>query len=171
MANLLSQESIKDIFTYRNGELFWRETRNNRALKGNIAGCIDSSHGYKEIRVNYKRYYAHRLIWEYFNGAIPKGMSIDHINHDPTDNRIENLRLVTHLDNHRNQTIRKNNRSGITGVCYSKSRDKWEAKIQIDGKTIHLGRFSSVVEATEARKTADSLFGFHENHGKRLAVA
>jgi len=155
---------IKDLFVYKDGELLWKETRNSRAIKGNVAGCIDSSNGYREIRVNYKRHYAHRLIWAYFNGAIPEGAQIDHINHDSTDNRIENLRVVSHQNNHRNQSIRRNNTSGVTGV--GRERGKWVAKIMVDGKSISLGRFTELKEAVEARLEANKLYGFHDNHGK-----
>lgn len=51
----------------------------------------------KKIRI-----LVHRLVWETFNGEIPKGMEIDHINRDKTDNKLSNLRCVTHIQNMRN---------------------------------------------------------------------
>lgn len=71
--------------------------------------------GYKTTLVNTRieneRAYIHRLVWEAFNGAIPEGMEIDHINNDRSDNRLENLRLVTKSENlsdtQRGRNIRK----------------------------------------------------------------
>lgn len=45
----------------------------------------------------------HRVIWFYFNGEIPKGMQIDHISGDKTDNRLENLRCVSPFENTHNE--------------------------------------------------------------------
>lgn len=63
--------------------------------------------GYVHLRVGNSWFYAHRLIWEHVNGSIPAGMSIDHINGDRADNRISNLRLVTHQENIRYRDERK----------------------------------------------------------------
>lgn len=166
MATPITPEYLREVFEYKDGELLWRLTRNSRAVKGNIAGCIDKSHGYREIRLNYARYYVHRLIWSYFNGPIPKGMSIDHINHDTLDNCIENLRLVKHQDNHRNQRLRTNNTSGYNGVAHDKNRNRWIARITVDGKNIILGRFDTIQEAISMRLFADDHYGFHSNHGR-----
>jgi len=48
-----------------------------------------------------------RFVWEHFNGEIPMGYEIDHINGVRTDNRIENLRCVTPLENNRSRDIVK----------------------------------------------------------------
>jgi hypothetical protein len=63
--------------------------------------------GYIHLRVGKTFKLAHRLIWEHVNGPIPKGMSIDHINGVRSDNRIVNLRLVTHQENIRYRDERK----------------------------------------------------------------
>ena len=156
---------LKKIFSYHNGELVYKVTRNSRAKKGSVAGCIDSSNGYKEVRLDYTRYYVHRLIWVYFNGDIPKGYSIDHINHNTLDNRIENLRLVKHKDNIRNQRIHTNNTTGATGVTFIKTSKKWLAQIMVDYKQINLGRFDTLEEALSMRLCANDHYGFHDNHG------
>ena len=66
-----------------------------------------------------KIYSIHRIIWEMFNGPIPTGMVIDHMNGNPWDNRIENLRVVTHRQNVQNAKKSKRNTSGITGVRWT----------------------------------------------------
>ena len=67
----------------------------------------DNSKGYRHLRVGNTFKLAHRLIWEHVHGPIPAGMSIDHINGDRADNRISNLRLVTHQENIRHRDERK----------------------------------------------------------------
>lgn len=60
--------------------------------------------GYVHVHSNGKELYGHRIVWEAFNGEIPEGMEIDHINTDRSDNRLENLRLVSSSENKRNPT-------------------------------------------------------------------
>jgi len=66
-----------------------------------------SNHGYALLSINGNKVYAHRLVWETFNGAIPDGMEIDHINSVRDDNRISNLRCVTHSENMLNPLIKE----------------------------------------------------------------
>lgn len=61
-----------------------------------------NKHGYRYIQIGSKRIGEHRFVWEAFNGEIPEGMEIDHINTNRADNRLENLRLVTISENRRN---------------------------------------------------------------------
>lgn len=68
---------------------------------GNKVGFANG-HGYIYVQVGKSRIPAHRFIWEAFNGEIPNGMEIDHINTIRTDNHLENLRLVTSSENKRN---------------------------------------------------------------------
>ncbi|MDA6380520.1 HNH endonuclease signature motif containing protein [Escherichia coli] len=69
------------------------------------------------IMINGKAYPAHRLAWLIVYGTMPDGF-IDHINRVRTDNRISNLRLVTHSENMQNRKIQKNNKSGYRGVSW-----------------------------------------------------
>ena len=67
--------------------------KQNRDGKGNylmVSLCIDGI---------VKRYSVHRLVWEAFNGEIPEGMEVNHINEITTDNRLDNLNLLTHCQN------------------------------------------------------------------------
>lgn len=70
---------------------------------GTYRGCKCSA-GYYQIRVLNQTVYVHTLVYEAFVGDIPKGHEIDHINTDRTDNRVGNLRIVTHTENMRNET-------------------------------------------------------------------
>lgn len=80
----------------------------------------------------------------------PKGLQVDHINHDTLDNRRSNLRIVTHAQNRQNLkgAQRDNKSSGIRGVSWHKRNKKWQAKIKLKGKQQHLGYFDDVYEAS-----------------------
>ena len=84
----------------------------------------------------------HRLVFEYFNGPIPDGMDIDHINNKRDDNRIENLQLLSHKENCRCSLKNSNNTSGKPGVGWHKKAKKWVGGIVVDGKRKHLGYFT-----------------------------
>ncbi len=91
---------------------------------------------------------------------------IDHINHNRSDNSIKNLRSVTHEENLKNMPKKKNNKSGITGVCFEKETGKWRSHITHKGKSIKLGRFENKKDAEMVRLKAELEYGFHENHGR-----
>ncbi len=151
------QTRLKELVDYNpnTGEFRWKTE------VGNIAGYIRSN-GYVRIELDRKSYLAHRLVWLYVHGKWPIG--IDHINHDKTDNRIENLREVTRAENQKNLPVFKNNTSGVPGVSWSKSSKKWQANIKTEGKVIYLGLFQDKNEAIKAREEAKIKYGFHPNH-------
>lgn len=68
-------------------------------------------------------------------------MVVDHINHDPLDNRRANLRVCTRGENNRNTSSQIGKSSNYLGVGWHGSTSKWRARIKIDGKDIHLGTF------------------------------
>ncbi len=93
--------------------------RIKKASKGDVlGGILVSTKGYRRwaVKIAGKTSIVSRIIWELFNGKIPEGMQIDHINGDSTDNRISNLRCVTSKTNSHNQKKRSTNTSGVTGV-------------------------------------------------------
>jgi len=127
--------------------------------------CVDS-HGYKSGRINSQLFRAHRVAWALHFGEWPSDQ-IDHINGVRGDNKIENLRIVTHQDNHRNQKRSSNNTSGVTGVHWNTRKGKWASRIWVGGKNgKHLGYFDSFDEAVQTRKDAEAKYGFHTNHGR-----
>lgn len=85
----------------------------------------------------------------------PAGMLRDHINGNKLDNRRANIRFVTMSQSNQNRGVDKRNRSGYTGVQRNKGRNKWIARIQVNGKNIVLGRFDDIKDAIEARKQAE----------------
>jgi hypothetical protein len=105
------------------------------------------------IRVNFQLYRAHRLAWFYVHGEWPPG-ELDHINGDPSDNRIANLRLATSSNQRMNARRRSDNTSGTKGIWFYKRRAQWIAEIMIDGKKHHVGQFATLLEAKGARIAA-----------------
>ena len=162
---MISYEKAADLLDYNpdTGKLRWKKTLGSRAMAGDEAGCW-ASNGYLLIRVDNVLYKGHRLAWLLHYGKWPKS-GLDHIDHDPSNNRIENLREAHHVDNLRNQSLRSTNTSGVCGVTWSKPHRKWCAYIKVDAKKKHLGLFDSIEEAASARAVANKQYNFHENHG------
>ncbi|EBN6978918.1 HNH endonuclease [Salmonella enterica] len=156
--------NYNDLFSYENGALTRKVAKSKRCRIGDPVGWINGN-GYLQTSVSGENVLVHRIIWEMHNGKIPNGMEIDHINHDRTDNRIENLRIVNHKDNHKNVSMQSNNKTGVCGVCFIERCNKFRASIKVDGVTIYLGYFSSIDDAKNARKKANDRFNFHKNHG------
>jgi len=102
----------------------------------------------------------HRLIWQHHNGPIPKGMQIDHINGDGLDNRLENLRLCTNMQNHWNRHRSIEHSSKYKGVHWDKVNRRWRVTIGYMNKNISVGHFDSEEEAARAYDAkAKELFG------------
>lgn len=79
------------------------------------------------------------------------GCEIDHVNLNTLDNRSCNLRICTHQQNQCNQPLQKNNTSGVSGVSYYPPRQKFRARIKVSQLDIHLGYYSTMLEAVQAR--------------------
>lgn len=112
-----------------------------------------------------KHYYAHRVVFAVVHGHWPNG-HIDHIDGDPSNNRIKNLRDVTNAENSKNQKRNRRNKSGVSGVYLDEKWNRWRVRIKISWKTIHLGSYATFEDAVKARKDAEALYGFHPNHGR-----
>lgn len=135
----------------------------NSKNAGKEAFTALDNHGYRQGRVFDRPVKAHRVIWSLVHGEWPS--EIDHVNGDRSDNRLCNLRCVSHADNQRNQRIRKNSSSGVLGVSRASKSDRWRARIKVDFQEIFLGHFTTFDEAVAARREAERRFSFHENHG------
>jgi len=153
-----------EIFEYKDGHLYWLGNRSGKKTKGKQVGCLNP-YGYRVVNLMGKVRYLHRIIWEMHNEVIPEKMTIDHLNHDRSDNRIENLRLCAKREQYKNQSRRYDNKSGCTGVRPSPTKGKWTANIKHHYKKIWLGTFDTLQEAIAARKQAEIDYGFHVNHG------
>lgn len=164
MVRDLDQDSIKAMFDYvpQTGELVWKfrpemDANWNNRMAGKIAGF--SCANYRSIRIRNRQFLVHRMVWILFNGPIPEGFVIDHANRNRGDNRLENLRLATLAQNGQNSK-KKPNKTGFTGVAWHKRAKAWRAMIRHNGKHMLLGYFNTSEEAGEAYKlAAKDLFG------------
>lgn len=168
---------LRELLLYdpETGDLIWRpraqkwfsrktdQARWNGRFANKIAGDIRSN-GYRRVAIFYKQYFAHRVVFAMQTGEWPKS-EIDHIDHDRSNNRWSNLRIVSSSENQKNATRSKNNLSGVTGVGWDRSRGKWCAYIRHNGRKLNLGRFANFDEAVAARSAANHKFNFHPNHG------
>lgn len=102
---------------------------------------------YAARHVNKKKFYLHKIILDSGNFVV------DHINGNKLDNRIINLRVVSHSINGLNRLkTNKNNSSGFRGVSWNKGRGRWDAYVKINFKKIFLGRFANKEDAITRRK-------------------
>lgn len=151
---------------------------------GADAGCLrfykDQRPRNSAVSVNGRSYYIHRVIFEMENGIrIPEGYIIDHIDGNPHNNLLCNLKMVKSMDNTHNMKRMSHNISGITGVGYSQSTNSWRATWH-NGRGVQVGRSFSVNKygydsaknmAIQARSDAiakliENGFLYTERHGK-----
>ncbi len=149
--SLNALELLKEYLSYNadTGIFKWQKSPGAKCPVGSIAGS--DSHGYVMLSLRGMRFSAHRVAWAFTHSVWPK-YEIDHIDGDPGNNKIVNLRDVTSAQNSQNRKGRNiNNTSGVTGVAWHKNREEWLARICIDGTTYNLGWFKTKEAAVKAR--------------------
>lgn len=177
--SLITADFARMLFRYDplTGQVFWRERpvdhfsdesycmRWNTRFCGKLVGS-PAVNGYLRVNINRDFYLLHRVIWLLVHGEWPD--YTDHINGNRTDNRLENLRAVTKQENARNTCIRSNNTSGFNGVSLDTNSGRWHAYIGVGGdkRRQSLGQFDTKEEAVAARRAAELVLGYHENHGR-----
>ena len=133
------------------GVLIWKKCRDKTKI-GKPASSLDVC-GYVQINICGKVLKGHRVAWAIFYGKWATGM-IDHKNGMRSDNRIENLRDCDNQTNCQNVRLgSRKNKTGYIGVHMAKQGKKekmYRAKIQINGKQIHLGGYPTAEEAFDA---------------------
>ena len=148
------------------GVVLWTKTGKGRRID-KIAGS-PAGNGYLYVCIHGSKYPVHRLAWFLVNNEWPE--EIDHIDGNPLNNKIANLRKATRSQNMMNRRVVGNSKTGISGVSFSNTRKKWVAHIGINGKLRFLGYFTDIRKAAEARLCAErDLFGvFSKNHTQSL---
>ena len=148
---LPSQSYLQSVLIYHRdtGLVFWRTHKAGRSLSTPVGS---NSRGYLVVRISGVLYFLHRVIWKYETGEDPS-QYLDHLNGVCADNRFENLRVVTPLENSQNNhRARVDNTSGYLGV--SKRRGGFRASIQVDKVGIHLGDYETAELASKAYLSA-----------------
>lgn len=142
---MLDQLASRFSYTPETGELVWKYCPTKPKLVGSVAGSLHRS-GYLNVNIGQRSYRVHRIIWLIVYGRWPVDF-IDHINGIKTDNRLVNLREVSHSENMQNQrAAHKNNFHGSLGVTL-RPNGKWQARITTRGVRVSLGCFCSKQEA------------------------
>jgi hypothetical protein len=143
--------------------MFWTEPRQRRSLT-KPAGRTNWN-GYRYITLDAKSYPAHRIAWALHYGEWPLD-EVDHIDLNPSNNRIENLREATRSQNCCNRQKRNGTKNTHKGVCWYPSRQRWYARLTVEGKNYFLGSFKTEVEAVRAYTDA-----IREHHGEFARAA
>ena len=103
---MITSSRVQEVLDYSEGRLLWKKKSGPRSVVGKEAGSIDS-YGYRQITVDGVRHLAHKLVWLWHNKTLIPGLEFDHINRIRTDNRIENLQLITHTENIRISNLKQ----------------------------------------------------------------
>ena len=151
---LIGKEKVK---IYKNGNIFV----NNKKINSYIEV-------YEKVNIGGKTYRLHNLLVEAYKRKLKKDEIVDHIDNNPLNNSLDNLRIITKQENSMNRNKTKEKTTSIyKGVIWDKSRRKWKARIKLDGKSIYLGRYEFEEEAALAyNKKAKEIFKEYANLNK-----
>lgn len=159
----MNQELLKQLFDYKDGQLI-KKIKSTGTKVGSIAGSLHHT-GYVQIGIKGKKYSAHRLIFLYHHGYLPK--EIDHIDGNRSNNLIENLRAATVEQNRHNRKLSKNNTSGIKGVSWHKNAKKWTVNLMTNKKLKNFGFYFDIDYAKFVAEFIRSKYHKEfSNHGK-----
>lgn len=167
----MTQARLKELFDYHSDGFFITKLRNYNTMPGKILrGCKRRGKRIVCIPGEKREYAYHRLIFTWHHGFTSS--NIDHVNRNPQDNRIENLRPCNQSQNVANSLKRRKNKSGFKGVSWSAHANMWRTSITVRGKSINLGYFDNLINAARAYdKAASDAFGsfactnFNQMHG------
>jgi hypothetical protein len=136
-------------YTPQDGKVWWVKHPRRSTANGTEAGNFRRD-GYRKLKFCGKQYLVHRVAWLLHYGSWPAG-DIDHIDGNPANNKLENLRDVPHSVNLQNRkSATTGNKTGLLGVV--RRRNKYAAHIHKNGKQIYLGLFETAELAHQAYK-------------------
>jgi hypothetical protein len=159
---------LRSVLEFRDGVLYNKVFRSSHAVAGKRSATSHPK-GYLKITIKNQAYLEHRIVFYMVHGYCPE--TVDHINGDKTDNRIENLRAATYSENQCNVPLASNNVSGHKGVTFYKRMNKWRAQIAFNKVVKHLGYFDTKELAAEFVELArNMLHNNFANHGVHRSI-
>lgn len=153
----LTAERVRFLFNYNpvTGEMTWRNPTSHNIHVGERVAETPFPNGCRYVAVDRERHLLHRVAWLFVHGSLPDE-NIKAKNGNYADIRIANLEPQSFADTIRNAKTRSTNTSGVKGVSWDKTKNKWQATITQDYKQVHLGRYDTFEEAVTARKKAEA---------------
>lgn len=139
----VNQKLLKELFSYKDGDLFWNVRMANRVYVGDAVGSVhDDEYQYKRVGILGKRYLLHKIVYMWHYGTMPN--VVDHIDGNSANNRIENLRAATKSENSLNKKVRADSSTGIKNVTWYKPLKKWVVNLSVNKKRKHIGYFEDL---------------------------
>lgn len=157
-------DSVKDVFSYDpiTGTVSWKVARGTKSI-GADAGTVNKL-GYLRIQYAKRMYLAHRIAWFLHYGTQPP-IVLDHVDGNPSNNRINNLREATPSQNMQNASTQVG-KSGVKNIAWK--RNAWTVRFSVDGRRREFGRFQNLDLAKEfAGEVRTEIYGSFANHGSR----
>jgi hypothetical protein len=155
---------VFDVWEYRDGHLYWKiKAGRGTSVKrpGDVVAPAPDPLGYCYVTWRRKHYAVHRVVFLLTYGYLPD--CIDHIDGNPSNNRAENLRVATRLQNQFNRRPNTRSKTGIKNV--TPHQGKWQVRFSVDRKTRHYGCYETIEEATAvAAKVRAELHGAFARH-------
>jgi hypothetical protein len=162
---MITQERLKELFDYQNGQLIWKVKKARCVKIGTAAGSISTANGLKYVcvEIDGSSHKLHRLNFLYHYGYLPK--CVDHKDGNTLNNKIENLREATLSQNSQNGKFRTSNTSGYKNVSFEKRHNKWRVLLRVNGINKSFGYYDDLelagLVAAEARDKFCGQFARH----------
>lgn len=141
---------LHEVLEYRKetGKLYWKVTLSNKVIKGTLAGGVNSG-AYMRVGFNNKKYNYARTCWYIFYGVWPLHY-IDHIDGNPQNNKMDNLRDVSARRNQQN--LKMHRKGNLVGATYYKKRDSYLSRAWLNGRSYFLGWHKTAESAHKSYK-------------------
>ena len=151
---LPSREKLHELFAYEPETGFLVNKGTAYRKKGALSGTLDT-YGYGQVCIEGKLFRSHRVVWKMAHGVEPLGLDVDHINGDKSDNRLENLQLLSHRANCSRE---KTTKSGLPAGVGKTPENRYRASIRLGSEYPHIGNYDTPEEASQAYEKALEMY-------------